>query len=121
MKLVVFNEGRPGVLTDRGVVDILAWHAASRSLANLVAGGIEECGNLKPFVAESRVVCERKAKVTGAHDRDANGLLDAENLPQVASEFLDIVADASNAKLAKIGEILANLRRVEVELLGEGA
>jgi hypothetical protein len=24
MKLVVFNEGRPGILTDRGVVDVSA-------------------------------------------------------------------------------------------------
>ena len=48
-------------------------------------------------------------------------LVDAEDLAQVAPQLLDVVADAANAELAKVREILPNLRRVEVELLGERA
>ena len=38
---------------------------------------------------------------------------------QVAPQLLDVVADAADAELAEVGEILANLRRVEVKLLGQ--
>ena len=47
------------------------------------------------------------------------GLVDAEDLAQMAPQLLDVVADAADAELAKVGEILANLRGIEVELLGQ--
>ena len=34
-------------------------------------------------------------------------------------QILDVVADAAHAELAEIGEILADLRGVQVELLGQ--
>jgi uncharacterized oligopeptide transporter (OPT) family protein len=37
----------------------------------------------------------------------------------VAAQFLDVVADAAHAELAEVGEVLPNLRGVEVEALGE--
>ena len=46
-------------------------------------------------------------------------LVEAEDLPQVAPQLLDVVADAAHAELAEIREVLADLRGVEVELLGE--
>ena len=33
--------------------------------------------------------------------------------------ILDVVADAADAELAEVGEVLADLRGVEVELLGQ--
>ena len=80
---------------------------------------VEQRGDLEPFLAEARVVGERQAEVAGAHDRDAHALVEPENLPQVAAQLLDVVADAADAELAEIGEVLADLRRVEVELLGQ--
>src|SRR5262249_13020546 len=40
-----------------------------------------------------------------------------EDLPQVPLQVADVVADAAHAELAEIGEVLADLRRVQVELL----
>ena len=34
-------------------------------------------------------------------------------------EIADVVADAADAELAEVGEVLADLRGVQVELLGE--
>ena len=45
--------------------------------------------------------------------------VEAEDLPQVRAQLLDVVADAADAELAEVGEVLANLRRVQVELLGQ--
>ena len=45
--------------------------------------------------------------------------VEAEDLPQVPLQVLDVVADAAHAELAEVGEVLADLRGVEVELLGQ--
>ena len=75
--------------------------------------------DLEAFLAEAGVVGERQAEVAGAHDRDAQLAIEAEDLPQVPAQVLDVVADAADAELAEIREVLANLRGVEVELLGQ--
>ena len=49
--------------------------------------------------------------------RDA--LIEAEDLPQVPAQFLDVVADAADAELAEIRQVLPDLRGVQVELLGQ--
>ena len=46
-------------------------------------------------------------------------LVEAEDLPEVAPQLLDVVADAADAELAEIREVLADLRRIQVELLGQ--
>ena len=38
---------------------------------------------------------------------------------KVALQVADVVADAAHAELAEVGEVLADLRGVEVELFGE--
>ena len=35
------------------------------------------------------------------------------------AQILDVVADAADAELAEVREVLANLRRVQMELLGQ--
>ena len=45
--------------------------------------------------------------------------IEAEDLAQVALQIADVVADAADAELAEVGEVLADLRGVEVKLLGE--
>jgi hypothetical protein len=45
--------------------------------------------------------------------------VEPEDLAQVPAQLLDVVAHAADAELAEVREVLANLRRVEVETLGE--
>ena len=101
------------------IVDVVDRHAAARLLADLVAQGVEQRRDLEPFLAEAGIVGEREAEVAGAHDRDAQLAIEAEDLPQVALQIADVVADAADAELAEVGEVLANLRGVQMELLGE--
>ena len=100
-------------------LDVVDRHAAARLLADLLVQVVEQRGDLEAFLPEARIVGEREAEVAGAHDRDAQLPVEAEDLPQVAPQILDVVADAADAELAEVGQILANLRGVQVELLGE--
>ena len=73
----------------------------------------------KPSWRKPGIVGQRETEVAGAHDGDAQVAIEAENLPQMPAQILDVVADAADAELAEIREVLADLRGVEVELLGE--
>ena len=46
-------------------------------------------------------------------------MIEAEDLAEVALQVAHVVADAADAELAEIGEVLPNLRGVQMELLGE--
>ena len=94
-------------------------HAAARAAADLVALGVEERDDREAFLPEARVVGEREPEVAGAEDRDADGAIEPEDHPQVALELLDVVADAAHAELAEVGEVLADLGGVQMELLGQ--
>ena len=76
---------------------------------------------VEPVVAEARVVGKRQAEVAGPHDDDLELPIEPENLAQVAAQILDVVADAAHAELAEVRQVLANLRGVEMELLGQAA
>ena len=99
--------------------DVVDRHAAARLLADLLLQRVEQRRDLEPFLAEARIVGEREPEVAGAHDGDAQLAIEAENLAQVALQIADVVADAADAELAEVGEVLADLRGVEVKLLGE--
>ena len=43
--------------------------------------------------------------------------IEAEDVPQVAPQVLHVIADAAHAELAETGEVLADLRRIELEPL----
>ena len=45
--------------------------------------------------------------------------IEAEDLPEMAFQVADVVADAADAELAEVGEVLADLRGVQVELFRE--
>ena len=72
-----------------------------------------------PSSRNPAVVGQREPEVAGPHDRHAHAAVEAENLPQVPPQLLDVVADAADAELAEIRQVLPDLRRVQVELLGE--
>ena len=86
---------------------------------DLRAQVVEERDDLEPFLTEARVVGERETEIAGADDRHAELAIEAENLAQVALQIADVVADAADAELAEVRQVLANLRGVQVELLGE--
>ena len=73
----------------------------------------------KPSWRKPGIVGEREAEVAGAHDRDAQLPIEAEDLAQMPLQIADVVADAADAELAEVREVLADLRGVQVELLGE--
>jgi hypothetical protein len=99
------------------LADIVNGNAASRLVADFLVGGVEKRRDFEAFLAETRVVRERQTEVAGAHDGDTEVAVETENLPQMAAEVLDVVADAANAELAEVGQVLADLRRVQVKLL----
>src|SRR5262249_61421411 len=86
---------------------------------DLVLDVVEEGGNLESFLTKPRIVGQRQAKVPRADDGDAQFAIETENLPQMAAKIADVVADAANAKLTEIGEVLANLRRVQMKAFRE--
>jgi len=100
--------------------DVVDRYAAPRLVADLLVGRIEECRDLEPFLTKSGVIGQRKTEIAGAHDGHPQMTIETENLPQVPAQLLDVVADAADAELAKVRQILANLRGVEMELLGQG-
>src|SRR5688572_30129387 len=101
------------------LLDVVDRYPAPRLVANLLVGRIEERGDLEPFLTKPGVISERETEIAGAHDGHAQLSIEAENLPQVPAQFLDVIADAAHAELAEVREILANLGGVEMELLGE--
>src|SRR5205085_998687 len=101
------------------VGDVVDRDASARVLAHLLAAVLEERSDLKPFLAEAGVVGERQTEVPGSHDGDAELLVQSENLTKMPFQIADVIADAADAELAEIREVLANLRGVQVELPGE--
>src|ERR1051325_3902944 len=101
------------------ILDRVDRHAAARFMANLVGRCIEERGNLETFLAKPGVIRKRETEIARAHDRDAQPPIEAENLTEVTTEFFDVVADTADAELTEICEVFANLRSVEVKLLGK--
>ena len=101
------------------IVDVEDRHAAARLLADLRAQVVEQRDDLEAFLPEARIVGQRQTEVAGADDRDAQLAIETEDLAQVPLQIADVVADAADAELAEVREVLADLRGVQVELLGE--
>ncbi len=101
------------------IVNVVNRHAAARLLSHFRAERIEQGGDLEAFLAEPGIVGEREAEIAGAHDGDAQLSVEAQNLSEVPLQIAHVVADAADAELAEVGEVFADLSRVQVELLGE--
>src|SRR5690606_10151407 len=96
--------------------DVVNGHAAARDVPDLLVEHVEERDDLEAFLPEARVIRQGEAQVPGAHDRDLQLAVEAEDLAQVAAEVLDVVAHAAHAELAEVRQILADLRGVQLEL-----
>ena len=102
------------------IVDVVDRHAAARLLADLRRSRCRTAPQIsKPSWRKPGIVGQRETEVAGAHDRHAQLAIEAENLPQMPLQIADVVADAADAELAEVGEVLADLRGVQMELLGQ--
>src|SRR5215467_11994636 len=116
------DDGDADAITPRGlfeVADVVNRYAIARVLSDLRAEGVEERENLEPFLTESRVIGKRKAQVAGTDDGHPQLAVKSQDLPQVTLEVSHVVADAADAKLAEVCEILADLCGIQVELTRE--
>jgi len=64
-------------------------------------------------------VAQGGTEIAGADDDDTAFAVKAEDLDHVLAKLSDVVADAANAELTEVGEVLTNLGRVEVEAIGQ--
>src|SRR5687768_4397610 len=88
-------------------------------MTDLLVRGIEERRDLESFLSKPGIVRKRESEIARAHDRHAQMTIESENLPQMAAQVLDVVADAANTELPEVREVLANLRGVELIALGQ--
>src|SRR5687768_7016666 len=98
------------------LADVVNRDPASRLVANLLVGGIEQRGNLEPLLPEAWIVRERETEVTGTHDGHAQMPVESEDLAEMPAQILDVIADSPNAELSEIREVLANLGGIQMEL-----
>ena len=89
-------------------------------MADILVGGVEERRDLEALLPEPGVIGKRQTEVARPHDGDTQMAIETKDLPQVTAKILDVVTNAADTELAEVRQILANLRGVEVELLGEG-
>ena len=71
--------------------DVVDRYPAARLVTNLFVGRVEERGDLEPFLTKAGVISEREAEIAGAHDRDAQVSVEAENLPEVLFQIVSFV------------------------------
>src|SRR5262249_50549607 len=101
------------------ILEVVDQHAPARAPPDLLLQRIEQRDNLEAVVSEAGVIRERETEIAGAHDRDAHPAIEPEDLPEMAPQFLDVVADPADPQLAEVRKVLPDLRGVEVKLLGE--
>jgi hypothetical protein len=96
-----------------------AVYSETRSPSIACRIGIEGDGDVEPVVGEDRRVRDRLAEATCAEKGDVVLALRPEDLPDLARERVDVVADASLAELPEAGQVATNLRRVDVRVLAD--
>src|SRR5215467_4717393 len=69
-------------------------------------------------MTETLVIGQSHPQVSQADYSHPALLVQTENLHQMLAQILDVISDAAHAEFAEIGQVLANLRRIEIELVG---
>src|SRR5262245_3590686 len=95
---------------DRRGVDL------TRDLARIL---VEDGGDPEALAGESLVVEQRRAEITEPDQRHRPLAIEAEDALELGLEPRDVVADPANAELAEVRQVLADLRRVQIEALGQ--
>ena len=81
--------------------------------------GVEDRGDVDAVLREDRRARDRLAEAAGADERDVVLPLRAQDLADLAEQRVDRVADTALAELAEVREIAADLRRVDVRVVGD--
>jgi hypothetical protein len=110
---------RPALHDLAQAADVLNDQAAPGAPADLLGVAVEERRKTKALRGETAGVRERLPEVSGPDDRESPRLIEAENRQEVALERGDVVADAADAELAEGRQVLADLRRAQVEAPSE--
>ncbi len=87
--------------------------------AHLPLVGVEGRRDVEAVIGEDRRVRDRLAEPAGAEERDVVLALRPEDLPDLAREPVDVVADAALAELPEPGEVAPDLGRVDVRVLAD--
>src|SRR4029453_1161820 len=72
-----------------------------------------------PWRGEPLLVEKRRDRVAEPDQRHRPLAIEAENALELGLEPGDVVADPANAELAEVRQVLADLRRVQIEALGQ--
>ena len=80
---------------------------------------VEDCHNAKAPALETRVVGNGIAQRTSPHQDNRPDPVHIQNLLQLIAEKCDVVASPLLAKLAKMAQVLANLRRTDPQMLAQ--
>src|SRR5262245_17449666 len=95
---------------DRRGVDL------ARDLARVL---VEDRGDPESLAGKSLVVEQRRAEVAEPDQRHRPLAIEAEDALELGLEPRDVVADPAHAELAEVRQVLADLRRVQIEALGQ--
>jgi len=101
---------KPTIIGDDGVAD---------RAVDLPFVGVEDRCDRDSVLAEDRRAGDRLAEASRADERDVVLALGAEDLADLAEQAVDRVADAPLAELAEVRKVAANLRRVDVRVIGD--
>ena len=80
---------------------------------------VEQRDDAEAVVGEDVRAGDRLAQVARAEQRDVVLAGGAQDLADLRDERVDVVADAALAELAEAGQVAADLRRVDVRVVGE--
>ena len=88
-------------------------------VADLARVGVEDRHDAEAVVGEDVRGGDRLAEVAGAEQRDVVLAGGPQDLADLRDERVDVVADAALAELAEARQVAADLRRVDVRVVGE--
>ena len=108
-----------------------SWQNASRSATSRIVrpspkltptlrcGGVEHADQVETLLGEAPIAGQRRAQRAGADDDHVPRALQAQTALDLVDQPVDLVAHAARAELAEVREVLADLRGVKVDQLGE--
>src|SRR5581483_4978313 len=94
----------------RDTADVVADHAGAR---------VEHGCDVDPMLREDQRARDRLAEPPRADERNVVLALRAQDLPDLRQQRVDRVADSALAELAEVREVAADLRRVDVRVIGD--
>ena len=89
----------------------------SRQCADRSTAGtdIKEMSDAKAAILKTTIMRNRAAQIARANNGNHPLLIDLQDILQLVDKEIDLIARALLAEAAKVGEILANLRRTDVQ------